>query len=54
MEKENNIENKNENKKILIDIDLEKAKTHKKIIIEGIEIYFPYNPYPVQITYMEK
>ena len=37
-----------------INIDLEKAKTQKRIIIEGIEIYFPYSPYPVQITYMEK
>ena len=35
-------------------IDKKKAKTQKKINISGIEIYFPYEPYPPQITYMEK
>ena len=35
-------------------IDKNKAKTQKKIEISGIEIYFPYEPYPPQITYMEK
>ena len=45
---------KNDRIMLQINIDTEKAKTQKKIIIEGIEIYFPYNPYQVQITYMKK
>ena len=35
-------------------LDDEKVKSQKKIIIEGIEIYYPYIPYPSQINYMEK
>ena len=42
-------------KKILlpISIDTEKAKKQKLIDIEGIEIYFPYEPYLSQKTYMK-
>ena len=35
-------------------IDLEKAKSQNKIIIEGVEIYFPFKPYPPQEEYMKK
>ena len=31
-----------------------KKRNHNKIIINNIEIYFPYKLYPNQITYMEK
>ena len=37
-----------------INIDFKKANSQKKIIIEGIEIYFPYDPYPAQEIYMKK
>jgi hypothetical protein len=38
------------------DIKLDKSKLKKahKIIINGIEVYFPYKPYECQILYMEK
>ena len=35
-----------------ISIDEKKAKSHKKILIEGINVYFPYKPYQEQIKYM--
>ena len=35
-----------------VSIDQEKSKKHYKILIEGEEIYFPYDPYPAQIKYM--
>ena len=37
-----------------IPIDSVKAKNHSHVIIDGIEIYFPYKPYECQITYMRK
>ena len=37
-----------------IKINKEKAKTHKLLNIKGVQIYFPYEPYPQQKTYMEK
>ena len=37
-----------------IEIDFKKSLTQQKILIQGIPIYFPYNPYPPQILYMEK
>jgi len=37
-----------------IKINEEKAKTHILLNIEGIKIYFPYEPYQLQITYMKK
>jgi len=48
------MENAIKQPKKLIEIDYEKAKSQSKIIIEGVEIYFPYNPYPEQIDYMKK
>ena len=36
-----------------ITIDEEEAKKQYKIIIDGIEIYFPYPPYQPQIEYMK-
>jgi len=35
-------------------IDNHKAKNQTKIIIDGIEIYFPYEPYECQRLYMKK
>ena len=29
-----------------------KAETQHKIMIEGIEVYFPYDPYKPQVAYM--
>ena len=51
MKKENKIK-----KKIYspITIDLNRLLTQKKLNIQGIEIYFPYEPYPPQKIYMEK
>ena len=37
-----------------IPIDIEKAKYQEKINILGIDVYFPYKPYPNQKLYMEK
>ena len=37
-----------------IAIDSEKLLTQKVIMIKGIPIYFPYEPYPPQRLYMEK
>ena len=37
-----------------IDIDLEKASKHTKLVLSGIEVFFPYEPYPNQKIYMEK
>ena len=37
-----------------IKINKKKAQTQKLIKISGIDIYFPYEPYPPQKTYMEK
>jgi len=39
-------------KRKIIHINQKKLEQQKKIIIEDIEIYFPYNPYEKQITYM--
>ena len=47
-------ENKNEKIYSPLEIDFQKTLTQKKIKIQGIPIYFPYNPYPPQILYMEK
>lgn len=35
-------------------INLSKLQTQKHLTINSIPIYFPYEPYPSQITYMEK
>jgi hypothetical protein len=37
-----------------IKIDMEKKSKQTKIIIQNIEIYFPYQPYESQILYMTK
>ncbi len=37
-----------------ISIDMKKAKKQCRLDIQGVEVYFPYNPYKVQIEYMEK
>jgi hypothetical protein len=37
-----------------IQIDAIKAKRQCKLIIESIEVYFPYPPYTNQLAYMEK
>jgi regulator of telomere elongation helicase 1 len=50
--KETNITKDNIIKRQIIHINQNKLKKQKKLIIEGIEIYFPYNPYEKQITYM--
>ena len=47
-------ENEKEKKEYpLIGINLVKSKTQKLINIEGISIYFPFEPYPSQIAYMK-
>ena len=38
----------------IININQEKLKNQVKILIEDIEVYFPYKPYEKQITYMQK
>ena len=50
--KETNITKDNIIKRQIIHINQNKLKKQKKLIIEDIEIYFPYNPYEKQITYM--
>ena len=37
-----------------IEIEQEIAATQKKLNISGIEVIFPYEPYPIQKIYMEK
>ena len=37
----------------LMNINQEKLKKQEKILIEDIEVYFPYKPYEKQITYMK-
>ena len=37
-----------------ISIDMKKAKKQCRLEIQGVEVYFPYNPYKVQLEYMEK
>ena len=37
-----------------IQIDIEKASKQTKLTISGIEVFFPYEPYPNQKIYMEK
>ena len=37
-----------------IELDSSKLKNQKKITIQGIPVYFPYEPYKSQIKYMEK
>jgi hypothetical protein len=37
-----------------IKIDKSKIKNAHKLVINGIEVYFPYKPYQNQILYMEK
>ena len=48
------MENTIKQPKNLIEIDIDKAKSQKIKNIEGIEIYFPFIPYPAQIDYMKK
>ena len=50
--KETNITKDNIIKRQIIHINQNKLKKQKKLIIEDVEIYFPYNPYEKQITYM--
>ena len=50
-------DDKKENKdKYINEISIDKSKISKQIsvTIEGIEVYFPYNPYESQIIYMTK
>ena len=42
------------NSNLEIKIDPIKQRKHTKIIIDGIEIYFPYPPYECQLKYMTK
>ena len=50
-----NTKEKNEKKQhIPIEIDPLKEKLQIKIIIKGIEIYFPYGPYKPQTDFMEQ
>ena len=51
-EKRENI-TENLSKNNIIHINQKKFQLQKKILIEDIEIYFPYNPYEKQITYMK-
>ena len=44
--------NKNSSKLTLIDINQEKLQKQEKLMIEDIEVYFPYKPYEKQINYM--
>jgi hypothetical protein len=37
-----------------ITVDKNKILTQTSITVEGIEIFFPYNPYEEQILYMSK
>ena len=37
-----------------IKIDKDKVNKQKFFYIQGIKIYFPYDPYPPQKLYMEK
>ena len=50
------IKRRNDQKKEIRDIpiDFEKAQKQTKLNILGIEVYFPYEPYPNQKLYMEK
>ena len=44
-----------ENKEIKpIKVDFDKKLKQNKIVIQNIEIFFPYQPYESQITYMTK
>ena len=49
---ESNIHKDNIIKREIIHINQKKLEKQKKLKIEDIEIYFPYNPYEKQITYM--
>ena len=44
--------NKNSSKLTLIDINQEKLQKQEKLMIEDIEVYFPYKPYEKQLNYM--
>ena len=46
-------EKKDSKKSFIISIDENKLNKQIKIPIEGIEIYFPYKPYPAQVEYMK-
>lgn len=37
-----------------IHINEQKLKQQHKLMIQNIEVYFPYEPYPNQLIYMEK
>ena len=50
----NTKEKKEDKKHLLIKTDPLKEKSQIKIIIQGIEIYFPYGPYKPQTDYMEQ
>jgi hypothetical protein len=53
--KDNNAKKEPEEKIIReIGLDIEKSKTQTKLNIEGVEIYFPYEPYACQLEYMKK
>ena len=53
MEKQNNNEESISPIK-LIHINKKKYELQEKILIEDIEVTFPYKPYEKQITYMKK
>ena len=53
-DKERNEKEKKEKKIEDIIIDMKKAAKQTKLLIEGIEVYFPYEPYECQTVYMTK
>jgi hypothetical protein len=52
--KSQEIDNKRQEEDFLIYIDEKKSKEQFLLNIEGLEIYFPYQPYDCQMTYMTK
>lgn len=49
----NDKEKKDKNAEDIL-IDMKKAANQTKLIIEGIEVYFPFEPYECQTIYMTK
>ena len=49
-------DDKKDKEKYINEIPIDKSKTKKQfsITIEGIVVYFPYNPYECQVIYMTK
>ena len=53
-EKEDKINQSSKKEIREIPIDIKKSEHQKKIILNGIEVYFPYEPYDNQKLYMSK